>query len=72
MNQGGDAEMNHGGLNHGAENAAAMADHANVDLGPAEADFDLRFIDAMIPHHEGAVAMAEQALAHSQRPEISL
>ncbi|WP_081973022.1 DUF305 domain-containing protein [Leptolyngbya sp. KIOST-1] len=44
-------------------------DHA-MDLGPADATYDLRFIDAMIPHHEGAVTMAEAALQHSQRPEI--
>lgn len=40
------------------------------DLGEADADFDLRFIDAMIPHHEGAVVMAQDALKKSQRPEI--
>lgn len=41
-----------------------------MDLGPADGQFDLRFIDAMIPHHEGAVVMAEAALENSQRPEI--
>ncbi|TVQ58595.1 MAG: DUF305 domain-containing protein [Spirulina sp. DLM2.Bin59] len=41
-----------------------------MDLGPADGKFDLRFIDAMIPHHEGAVVMAEAALENSQRPEI--
>jgi uncharacterized protein (DUF305 family) len=41
-----------------------------MDLGPADATYDLRFIDGMIPHHEGALAMAEAALEHSQRPEI--
>lgn len=44
-------------------------DHA-MDLGPADATYDLRFIDAMGIHHQGAVAMAEAALTHSQRPEI--
>lgn len=42
----------------------------SMDLGPADADYDLRFVDAMIPHHQGAVAMAEEALKKSQRPEI--
>lgn len=41
-----------------------------MDLGPADPQFDLRFIDGMIPHHQGAVVMAEAALEHSQRPEI--
>lgn len=40
------------------------------DLGAADAEFDLRFIDAMIPHHEGALDMAKQALEKSARPEI--
>ena len=31
---------------------------------------DARFIVMMIPHHEGAIAMAELALQRSQRPEI--
>ena len=31
---------------------------------------DQRFIVMMIPHHDGAIAMAELALTRSQRPEI--
>ncbi len=42
----------------------------SMSLGPADESFDLRFIDAMVPHHEGAVLMAEEALEKSQRPEI--
>ncbi len=40
------------------------------DLGAADDQFDLRFINAMIPHHEAAVDMAQQALEKSDRPEI--
>jgi uncharacterized protein (DUF305 family) len=40
------------------------------NLGAADADFDLRFINAMIPHHEGAVTMAKEALSKTKRPEI--
>ena len=40
------------------------------DLGAADSKFDLRFINAMIPHHEGAVTMAQDALKKSQRWEI--
>lgn len=47
-----------GGMNHG------------MDLGPANAEFDLRFIDGMTPHHQGAIIMAQEALQKSKRPEI--
>lgn len=32
--------------------------------------FDQRFSEAMIPHHEGALAMAEDALQKAEQPEI--
>lgn len=54
---------------HGSSTGMPHGDHA-MDLGPADATYDLRFIDAMVLHHEGAVVMAEVALEHSQRPEI--
>lgn len=54
--------MNHGGgMNHHG---------MTMDLGPADANFDLRFIDAMIPHHQGALEMAKEAQQKSKRPEI--
>jgi uncharacterized protein (DUF305 family) len=55
-----DNMMKSGGMNHSM----------GMDLGPADADYDLRFIDAMIPHHQGAVVMAQDALKKSKRPEI--
>lgn len=33
-------------------------------------EFDLAFLDAMTPHHSGAVAMAKEALVKAERPEI--
>lgn len=60
--------MNHGdqgGMHHGG-----TMDHSMMDLGPADAEFDLRFVDSMIPHHEGAVVMAQAVLQNSQRPEL--
>ncbi|HIK16770.1 MAG TPA: DUF305 domain-containing protein [Leptolyngbyaceae cyanobacterium M33_DOE_097] len=42
----------------------------NMDLGPADNYYDLRFIDSMIPHHRGAIEMANEALQKSNRPEI--
>jgi uncharacterized protein (DUF305 family) len=40
------------------------------DLGAADAEFDLRFLNAMIPHHEGALVMAKDVLSKSKRPEM--
>jgi hypothetical protein len=39
-------------------------------LGPADADYEKRLVDMMIPHHEGAVLMARDAMRKSKRPEI--
>lgn len=55
--------MDHSNMQHGNM-------MMNMDLGPADANFDLRFIDAMVPHHQGAVKMAQEALQKSKRPEI--
>lgn len=42
----------------------------STDLGAADQQFDLRFLNAMIPHHEGALIMADQAVSKSDRPEV--
>ena len=39
-----------GGMNH----------NMSMDLGPADADYDLRFIDGMTVHHQGAVKHGEK------------
>ena len=41
-----------------------------MDLGPADADYDLRFIDAMRMHHQGAIEMAKAVQQKSKRPEM--
>ena len=46
-----------------------------TDMGPMTVPsgaepYDIRFIDAMIPHHESAISMAQEALKTSQRAEI--
>ncbi len=68
---------NHGGMQmdqsgSSPSNSMPGMDHGsmNMALGPKDEAFDLRFIDAMIPHHEGAVEMAQEALEKSQRSEI--
>ncbi|MEG4342383.1 DUF305 domain-containing protein [Microcoleus sp. A003_D6] len=53
-----------GGMNHGTNHNMSM------DLGPADADYDLRFIDGMTVHHQGAVNMAQDVLKQSKRPEM--
>lgn len=60
--------MDHGSMNHGAMKSGEM--NHKMDLGPADADYDLRFIDAMIPHHEGAVVMAKDLAQKTKRPEL--
>jgi uncharacterized protein (DUF305 family) len=34
------------------------------------AEYDLMYVDMMIPHHEGAVALAREALARATHPEV--
>jgi uncharacterized protein (DUF305 family) len=60
--------MDHSGMEHGAMKSGGMTH--NMDLGPADADYDLRFIDAMIPHHEGALVMAQDLAQKTKRPEL--
>lgn len=62
------SQMDHGGMTHGS--MTEMDHSAAMNLGPADKEYDLRFIDAMIPHHRGAIDMANEALQKSQRPEI--
>jgi uncharacterized protein (DUF305 family) len=49
----------------------SMKDMDMTKLGSLTGNaFDLEFIKQMIPHHEGAVVMAKEALQKSQRAEI--
>lgn len=51
-------------------NGGEMSHEMSMDLGPADADYDLRFIDGMAVHHQGAVVMAEEALTKAQHPQL--
>jgi len=46
-----------------------MYDKSTMDLGRADKWLDLRYIDAMIAHHRGAILVAKQAEV-SKRPEV--
>lgn len=50
----------------------SMGGHSleDMNLGPQDGELALRFLDAMVLHHQGAIAMAEAALTHSSRSEI--
>lgn len=53
-------------MSDGVKSAMKM----DMDLGEADDDFDLRYINAMIAHHEGRLDMARQVLDNSDRPEL--
>src|SRR5258708_40000124 len=48
----------------------AMNQSMVEQLGAGDKNYDARFIDMMISHHEGAVMMAQDALKKSERKEI--
>jgi uncharacterized protein (DUF305 family) len=53
----------------------AATDGMQMEMGPmavadGAAPYDQRFLEAMIPHHEGAVAMAEDALQQAENREL--
>lgn len=49
-------------------------DHCNQmmmdKLGKADAQYDARFIDMMIAHHQGAILMSKDALAKAKHAEL--
>jgi uncharacterized protein (DUF305 family) len=55
-------------------NMPGMSSSMNMDMSHMTSmsgnQLDLMFIDMMIPHHDGAVAMANEALTRAERAEI--
>jgi uncharacterized protein (DUF305 family) len=66
---GGMAGMNHDQMGHGSMGmgSGGMARQMVMENGKYS---DERFIDAMVPHHQGAIAMAEVALKNAEHEEI--
>ncbi|MGYP003424519423 len=52
------------------EYKTSMYDRNVMDLGRADRTFDLRYINAMIAHHRGAMLLAEQLASNTTRPEL--
>jgi uncharacterized protein (DUF305 family) len=61
---GGEQGMDHEQMDHGS---GGMASEMLMENGEYS---DERFIDAMVPHHQGAVEMAQVALENAQHREI--
>jgi uncharacterized protein (DUF305 family) len=66
---GGHGQMDHGQMDHGSMGmgSGGMAWQMVMENGKYS---DKAFIDAMVPHHQGAIAMAEVALKNAEHEEI--
>jgi uncharacterized protein (DUF305 family) len=49
---------------------ATMNQRMVEHLGPADSLYDERFMLMMMPHHEGAILMAQDALQKARHPEV--
>jgi uncharacterized protein (DUF305 family) len=49
---------------------SAMNTQSKMDLGAADTLVDLRYLNAMISHHRGALLLAEQIATQTSRPEL--
>ena len=67
---GGMAGVDHSGMGHGEMSSEDMAAMSREMVTPNGEYSDRAFIDAMVPHHEGAVEMARVALKRAEHPEI--
>lgn len=67
--QSADSKAEHG-MSEMAKEMRAMNKMMVHHLGQKDTEYEKRFIDLMIPHHEGAVQMAKHALEHATQPEL--
>jgi len=78
-NQQGDESGGHGQMDHGSMDHGQMG-HGSMGMGSKgmakqmvmqNGEYsDKRFIDAMVPHHQGAIEMARVALGNAEHEEI--
>jgi len=52
------------------EYQVSMYEKNNMSLGQADRTLDLRYVNAMIAHHRGAMLLAEQLEKNTTRPEM--
>ncbi len=60
--------LTHG--DHADATPAPAPDDPFMGVADASAPYDLRFIDEMIMHHQGAIISAEMMIGDSERPEL--
>ena len=67
-----DGSMDHSGMDMGGMSMAGMMSAEDMQklMDASGADFDRMWLQMMIAHHQGAVAMANQVLAASDDPEV--
>ena len=69
-----DADFAREGASEGDGGMGMSDSEMGMEMDSAELEqaepFDRAFIDAMVPHHEGAVAMAKEELAKGENPEL--
>ena len=64
----------HGMAEHGDGHMGMSDAEMGMAMDPAELEkakpFDRAFIDAMVPHHQGAIAMAKELLKNGEQPAL--
>src|ERR671921_2262850 len=66
---GGHGQMDHGQMGHGSMGMGSKGMARQMVMRNGEYS-DRAFIDAMVPHHQGAIAMAKVALKNAEHEEI--